>query len=200
MVERPPYTRKVTGSSPVRSKFRAPLRGAFSLGRKAHKLLYARQDLKGTAMFLFERVQAAKGKNREPGLQKNSVRSFTGRQVLSGPPFKKASCKRCLFCWVIYPTSDGEVACFLSVRIIECFWLGIKKAQNGPFSLIANCAGSKRDYSISISLFPKLHFSHNVCKLSKTVSPPLDQGFLWSTCNLTLGFFAGDAPQAQHVK
>ena len=39
------------------------------------------QDLKGAAMFLFERAQAAKGKNREPGLQENSVRNFTGRQV-----------------------------------------------------------------------------------------------------------------------
>ncbi len=41
-----------------------------------------RQGLKGGAMFLFERAQAAKGKNREPGLQENSVRSFTERQSL----------------------------------------------------------------------------------------------------------------------
>ena len=46
-----------------------------------HQLLGARQDLKGAAMFLFERAVAAKGKNREPGLQENSVRNFTGRQV-----------------------------------------------------------------------------------------------------------------------
>ena len=36
-------------------------------------------------MFLFE--PKAKGKNREPGLQENSVRDFTGRQVLLGADF-----------------------------------------------------------------------------------------------------------------
>ena len=46
-----------------------------------HQLLGARQDLKGAAMFLFERAVAAKGKNREPGLQENSVRNFIERQV-----------------------------------------------------------------------------------------------------------------------
>ena len=44
-----------------------------------HQLLGARQDLKAAAMFLFE--AKPKGKNREPGLQENSVRDFTGRKV-----------------------------------------------------------------------------------------------------------------------
>jgi len=59
--------------------------GCFCLA-VAHKLLYARQDLKGTVMFLFEATP--KGKNREPGLQENSVRSFTGRQILYCPDLK----------------------------------------------------------------------------------------------------------------
>ena len=42
-------------------------------------------------MFLFVRVRnpGAQGKNREPGLQKNSVRNFIGRRALLGEPFKK---------------------------------------------------------------------------------------------------------------
>ena len=47
---------------------------------------------------------------------------------------------------------------------------------------------------------PKLHFEHNVCKLSITVSPPLDHGLMWSICNSTDGSFAGDAPQLVHLK
>jgi len=43
-----------------------------------------RRELKGAAMFLFERASAAKGKNREPGLQENPVRDFTGRQPPPG--------------------------------------------------------------------------------------------------------------------
>jgi len=50
--------------------------------RAAHKLLYARGGSKGGALFLFERAQAAKGKNREPGLKENSVRNFTERRSL----------------------------------------------------------------------------------------------------------------------
>jgi hypothetical protein len=40
-------------------------------------------------MFLFERLPSGKpkGKNREPGLQENSVRNFTGRQILYCPFF-----------------------------------------------------------------------------------------------------------------
>ena len=42
-------------------------------------------------MFLFVRVlfPGAQGKNREPGLQKNSVRNFIGRRALLGEPFEK---------------------------------------------------------------------------------------------------------------
>ena len=42
-------------------------------------------------MFLFVRVlfHGAQGKNREPGLQKNSVRNFIGRRALLGEPFEK---------------------------------------------------------------------------------------------------------------
>ena len=54
------------------------------------------------------------------------------------------------------------------------------------------------DYSVS--LFPILHLEHNVCKLSSVVSPPFDHGMIWSICNSTAGSFAGDAPQAQHLK
>ena len=51
-----------------------------------------------------------------------------------------------------------------------------------------------------ISLLPKLHLEQSVCKFSGTVSPPFDQGIIWSTCNSTEGAFAGDAPHAQHLK
>ena len=42
-------------------------------------------------MFLFVRIKflGAQGKNREPGLQKNSVRNFIGRRALLGEPFEK---------------------------------------------------------------------------------------------------------------
>lgn len=50
------------------------------------------------------------------------------------------------------------------------------------------------------SLFPRLHFEHRVCKFSITVSPPFDQGMIWSICSSTDGSFAGEAPQAQHLK
>ena len=42
-------------------------------------------------MFLFarEKYPVAQGKNREPGLQENPVRDFTGRRVLLGEPYKK---------------------------------------------------------------------------------------------------------------
>ena len=33
-------------------------------------------------------------------------------------------------------------------------------------------------YNISISLLPRLHLEHKVCRLSKRVSPPLDQGMM----------------------
>ena len=46
----------------------------------AHKLLYARQDLKGGAMFSFERAKAAKGKNREPGLQEKARKALRAYQ------------------------------------------------------------------------------------------------------------------------
>ncbi len=64
---------------------RQVLVGADFLCAQAGKLLCPRPDLKGAAMFLFE--PKAKGKNREPGLQENSVRDFTGRQVLLGADF-----------------------------------------------------------------------------------------------------------------
>ena len=51
-----------------------------------------------------------------------------------------------------------------------------------------------------ISLLPKLHLEQSVCKFSGTVSPPFDQGIIWSTCNSTEGSFAGEAPHAQHLK
>ena len=38
------------------------------------------RDEKGAAMFLFERALAAKGKNREPGLQAFYVSKMTGRR------------------------------------------------------------------------------------------------------------------------
>ncbi len=47
----------------------------------AHKLLYARQDLKAGAMFLFERAKAAKGKNREAGSRAARVNEPTCDQV-----------------------------------------------------------------------------------------------------------------------
>ena len=57
------------------------------VGEKANCLAFVR-DLKGAAMFLFEPRQfAAKGKNREPGLQVFSVRETTGRQVPSPVKF-----------------------------------------------------------------------------------------------------------------
>ena len=43
-----------------------------------------RRDLKGEAMFLFEEraiPASPKGKNREPRLEENSVRNFTGSQI-----------------------------------------------------------------------------------------------------------------------
>ena len=59
------------------------LKSRFFVFGEAGKLLCLRRDLKGAAMFLFARVKGApfaQGKNREPGLQENSVRNFTGRQ------------------------------------------------------------------------------------------------------------------------
>ena len=52
----------------------------FALGKQ--QLLAVCRELKGGVMFLFEPV--AKGKNREPGLQENFVRNFTGRQPPPG--------------------------------------------------------------------------------------------------------------------
>ncbi|MBD9149773.1 MAG: hypothetical protein EGQ14_02980 [Spirochaetia bacterium] len=49
-------------------------------------------------MFLFVRVRnpGAQGKNREPGLQKNSVRNFIGRRAVGR--HLKATRKRGFFC------------------------------------------------------------------------------------------------------
>ena len=63
-------------------------------------------------------------------------------QVSLAPPFEKALFVECLFCWLIFPTTDGEIARFLSMQVIECFWGRIKKASFGPFSLTAKSAGS----------------------------------------------------------
>ena len=51
--------------------------------KTARKLLCVRGGSKGGAMFLFARGKhlGAQGKNREPGLQENSVRNFTGRRA-----------------------------------------------------------------------------------------------------------------------
>ena len=57
----------------------------------AHKLLYVRQGLKGAAMFLFERAKAAKGKNREPGLQATSARGIFSLKKLFGVRFTEKS-------------------------------------------------------------------------------------------------------------
>ena len=54
--------------------------------KTARKLLCVRGGSKGGAMFLFarEKYLGAQGKNREPGLQENPVRDFTGRQPPPG--------------------------------------------------------------------------------------------------------------------
>ncbi len=54
-------------------------------------------------MFLFarEKYPVAQGKNREPGLQENPVRDFTGRRVLLGEPYKKPR-ESVVFYWQKY--------------------------------------------------------------------------------------------------
>ena len=58
----------------------------FYFYRGAHKLLYARKGLERRSdvfVCAYKKLPFAQGKNREPGLQENSVRNFTGRQVPS---------------------------------------------------------------------------------------------------------------------
>lgn len=59
------------------------------------------------------------------------------------PPFQKALCVGCLFCWVAFPSLVGVSILFLSVQVLERFIRATKKVRNGLFSLTANFAGSK---------------------------------------------------------
>ena len=49
-------------------------------------------------------------------------------------------------------------------------------------------------------LLPKLHLEQRVCRLSIVVSPPFDQGTIWSICSSIEGSLAGEAPQSLHLK
>lgn len=62
---------------------------------------------------------------------------------ISAPPFFKASYKRCLFCWVAFPSLVGISILFLSVQVLERFIRATKKVRNGLFSLTADFARSK---------------------------------------------------------
>ena len=71
------------------------------------------RDLKGGAMFLFARIKRvpfAQGKNREPGLQENSVRNFTGRQdPIPGKIFRKPAQKQ------VFSFPGKQANCFACV-------------------------------------------------------------------------------------
>ena len=67
----------------------------------------------------------------------------SGVRVLFEPPFFKAPYKRCLFCWVAFPSLVGISILFLSVQVLERFIRATKKVRNGLFSLTANFARSK---------------------------------------------------------
>jgi len=55
--------------------------GGIFLGEEAGKLLCPRWESKGAAMYEFACEHSEpQGEYREPGLQENSVRNFTGRR------------------------------------------------------------------------------------------------------------------------
>src|SRR3989344_9208659 len=51
-----------------------------------------------------------------------------------------------------------------------------------------------------LSLFPRLHSSHNVCKFSNLLEPPFEKGRIWSICNFVPKSVAGLLPQKIHLK
>lgn len=57
-----------------------------------------------------------------------------------------------------------------------------------------------KNLNYSKSLLPILQSKQVVLKFSITVSPPFDQGIIWSICNSTFGSFAGERPQITHLK
>lgn len=73
------------GSNPMEVQVLSPALSERSEhnGGEAKQLLALREDEKAAAMFLFERPVGAKGKNREAGLIKISVRKFISSRVLS---------------------------------------------------------------------------------------------------------------------
>ena len=77
------------GSNPsLSASYKAPARVLFLLAcGSGTNCFVPRRDLKGAAMFWF--AQQGQGQNREPGLQENSVRNFTGRQIPPSPPVTK---------------------------------------------------------------------------------------------------------------
>ena len=80
----------------------------------AGKLLCLRRDEKAAAMFLFERAQAAKGKNREarPG---GIFRQGNDRRGIPPPrPFNKALLTKCFFHGMFFPFLVGILYIFLS--------------------------------------------------------------------------------------
>ena len=107
------------------------------------------RDLKGGAMFLFARMKGvpfAQGKTREPGLQENSVRNFTGRQgprhVLTRATFYKVAL-------LFFPFSHHKT-CFAKLR--NCGPMRLLCCQHFV-SIIKNpgrAAGDKKSMSSNV--------------------------------------------------
>ena len=100
----------------------------------------------------------AKGQNREPGLQENPVRDFTGRQTLYCPPFRK------------YPRQMGVFLCRLKMKKLKALYAGrLLPIQNNSKLRNNDSAIKARHFAPSFRLggsaFPKKHpFVSRFCK------------------------------------
>ena len=66
----------------------------------------------------------------------------SGIRVLFEPPFKKASYKRCLFCWDYGLAAVGALPDFLSIQVLERYLGSKERPFFGPCSLTGNLGGS----------------------------------------------------------
>ena len=63
------------------------------------------------------------------------------------------------------------------------------------------CFACLREYVHSQDVtFTQITFRAKYLQIIYYCFSSLDQGIIWSTCNTTLGSFAGDASQTQHLK
>ena len=99
----------------------------FILAVKQTQLLGFASDEKGGALSEFEPRKAAKGEDREPGLQAFPVREMTGRRVLSGPKNKTCVCEG--FILAVKQTQLVKFIIPLFISCLFCFSLYLWRKQ-----------------------------------------------------------------------